>query len=191
MEDALKQRNNFIAYEYKEIFAKSSQVSFLMDAYENFGWEPDENLSGNNMNVYPGHGDRLVIRLKRNRKIINKTELTRLQRNFEACVDEIQALEKSKTSMATMWALIAGIAGTAFMAGSTFAVTAQPPHILLCIILAVPGFLGWIIPFFLYKKISWKQSQKITPLIEEKYNEIYELCEKGNKLLFHIDRTEE
>lgn len=122
-------------------------------------------------------------RMKRNRKLVNKMELTRLQRNFEACVHEIEELEKSKTSVAAMYALTVGILGTAFMAGSTFAVTAQPPHIILCIVLAIPGFLGWIFPYFLYKKIIRKRTEKITPLIEEKYDEIYEICEKGNKLL--------
>lgn len=122
--------------------------------------------------------------MKRNRKIVNKVELTRLERNFEACVDEIEKLEKAKTSAATMYAIILGIIGTAFMAGSTFAVTAQPPHYILCILLAVPGFLGWIFPYFLYKRIAGKQKEKILPLIEAKYDEIYEICEKGNKLLY-------
>lgn len=122
--------------------------------------------------------------MKRNRKITNKTELTRLQRNFEACVGEIQALEKNKTSGATIYAMVCGIIGTAFMAGSTFAVTAQPPHIILCIILAVPGLIGWILPYFLYKRTVWKQTEKMSLLIEEKYDEIYEICEKGNKLLY-------
>ena len=45
----------------------------------------------------------MTLRLKRDRKIVNKTELTRLQRNFEACVREIQSLENSKTSKATIW----------------------------------------------------------------------------------------
>ena len=44
----------------------------------------------------------MTLRLKRDRKIVNKTELTRLQRNFEACVREIQSLENSKTSKATI-----------------------------------------------------------------------------------------
>lgn len=29
-----------------------------------------------------------------------------------------------------------------------------------------------------------KQTKKLTPLIEEKYDEIYEICEKENKLLY-------
>ena len=47
------------------------------------------------------------------------------------------------------------------MAGATFAVTAQPPQILLCIILAIPGFLGWILPYFLYKAGVRKQKHAI------------------------------
>ena len=110
-------------------------------------------------------------------------ELTRLQRNFEACVAEIGNLEKEKISRPSIAAITVGIIGTAFMAGSTFAVTAQPPHIILCIILAIPGFLGWVMPYFLYKAGVRRQTERITPLIEAKYDEIYEICEKGNKLL--------
>lgn len=49
---------------------------------------------------------------------------------------------------------------------------------------AVPGFLGWIFPYFLYKKAAGKQAEKIAPLIQAKYDEIYEICEKGSRLLY-------
>ena len=89
-----------------------------------------------------------ALRMKRDRKLIHKMELTRLQRHFEACAKEIEVLEKSKTSVASAWAFVVGILGTAFMAGATFAVTHEPPMILLCIILAIPGFIGWALPYF-------------------------------------------
>ena len=85
--------------------------------------------------------------------------------------------------MATVYALVIGILGTAFMAGSVFAVTAQSPNIILCILLAIPGFIGWITPYFVYKEIVKRQTGKVTQLIEEKYDEIYKICERGNKLL--------
>ena len=154
MKKTEKSQRNFVAYEYKEVSANSSQASFLLDGYENFGWEPDDNLPQSSQSRHPGVEKMMTLRLKRDRKIVNKTELTRLQRNFEACVREIQSLENSKTSKATIWALAAGVIGTAFIACSTFAVTADPPKILLCIIFAIPGFLGWILPYFLYKKIE-------------------------------------
>lgn len=184
-------RNNkaFIPYEYKEVITSSDKVSFFIDSYECFGWEIDQNVAGvgNDTYIQAGayspHNRNTIIRMKRNRKIVNKMELTRLQRNFESCVSEIETMEKSKTSLATVYALIIGIVGTAFMAGSVFAVTAQPPHIIACIILAVPAFCGWIFPYFIYRRTVQKQTEKVTPYIEAKYDEIYELCEKGNKLL--------
>lgn len=184
MEENGTKQKEFVGYEYKEVIADKSRASLLVDGYENFGWEVDGNIS----EFYeecknPQKQNKVILRLKRNRKIINKMELTRLQRNFESCVREIEMLEKSKTSSATMYALIPGILGTAFMAGSTFAVTAQPPHIILCILLAIPGFLGWILPYFVYRRVLGKQTEKVTPLIEDKYDEIYEICKKGNRLL--------
>ena len=98
MKKTEKPQRNFVAYEYKEVSANSSQASFLLDGYENFGWEPDDNLPQSSQSRHPGVEKMMTLRLKRDRKIVNKTELTRLQRNFEACVREIQSLENSKTS---------------------------------------------------------------------------------------------
>lgn len=185
MDDTRRKKKEFVGYEYKEVSTDKSRVSFLLDGYENFGWELDGNIYEDfTESKHPQKQRKVILRLKRNRKIVNKMELTRLQRNFEACVSEIETLEKSKTSAATVYALILGILGTAFMAGSTFAVTAQPPHVVLCILLAIPGFIGWILPYFVYKRVLGKQTEKVVPLIEEKYEEIYSICEKGNKLLY-------
>ena len=70
------------------------------------------------------------------------------------------------------------------MAGSVFAVTAEPPVIWLMILLALPGFAGWILPCFLYRKLVQKKSAEVNPLIEQKYDEIYTICEKGNNLIY-------
>lgn len=172
-----KNRASYVAYEYKEIQAEKETVSFYLDSYECFGWEKDENLPEN---IAAG---RVELRLKRNRNIINKMELTRLQRNFEACIDEIRIMKKSVTEKPSMYSLIVGIIGTAFMAGSVFAVTASPPHIILCILLAVPGFLGWVLPVYVYRVFKRKQTEKMTPFIDQKYEEIYKICEKGHSLL--------
>ena len=171
------QQKDFVGYEFKEITAPTDRISLYMDCYESFGWQMDENMPA----VSGMH--HTTLRMKRDRKIINKLELTRLQHHFEACAKEIETLEKSKTSVASIWALIVGIIGTAFMAGSTFAVTHEPPMILLCILLAVPGLIGWALPYFLYRRIVVKQTKKIQPLIEAKQDEIYDICEKGHSLL--------
>lgn len=171
------QHRAFIAYEYKEIPVDGKNASFYMDCYEAFGWQADEYAES----VTPS--GRRLLKLKRERKIINKAELTRLQRHFESCVNEIEMLEKSKKSTANMWSLLIGLIGTAFMAGSVFAVTNTPPQILLCIILAIPAFIGWILPIFVYRNVLRRQTEKVQPLIEKKYDEIYDICEKGSSLL--------
>jgi hypothetical protein len=169
---------NYIGYEYKELIVSESKVSQYIDGYTNFGWLLDEAVQ---QQVKEGSAVRL--RLKRDRKIMNKAELTRLQRHFEDCMNQINALEKSKASRATAMALAIGVIGTAFMAGSTFAVTNKPPIIWLCILLAIPGFLGWILPYFVFGEMLRRRTETITPLIENKYDEIYEICEKGSHIL--------
>ena len=167
----------FIGYDYKEVLVPSEQASMYLDCYVNFGWEPEDKIvTANNRRT-------TILRMKRDRKIINKMELTRLQRHFEACAREIDALERAKTTAAMVWALTIGILGTAFMAGSVFAVTHEPPLIGLCVLLAIPAFLGWILPWFVYRQVADRRTQKLQPLIEAKREEIYEICEKGHSLL--------
>lgn len=180
MKDNEKKKNRFIAYDYKEVTVESDHASMILDGYENFGWQSDGIFSeGEDLRKQK----RTLIRMKRDRKIINKAELTRLQRNFESCIDQILSLEHSKKTTAAAVALIIGMIGTAFMAGSVFAVTAQPPYFILSILLAIPGFIGWILPYFLYKRIVKRKEETVAPLIDEKMDEIYEICEKGNHLL--------
>jgi hypothetical protein len=177
MNEIIKNNKNFVGYEYKEILTSSDKVSMYLDGFENFGWEVDEHMG------QIQSGEKIRLKLKRDRKILNKVELTRLQRNFEACMEEIDSLEKSIKKTATMMAIIIGIIGTVFMAGSVFAVTNEPPIIWLSVLLAIPAFIGWISPIFVYKKIMRERAEEIVPFIEQKQEEIYELCEKGSKLL--------
>ena len=168
---------DFVGYEYKNVRVSSEQLSLYMDAYECFGWRMDDRFS-----ELSGDGF-LTLRLKRDLKIMNRMELTRLQRNFEGCMEEIAMLEKEKTRTATAVSIAVGIVGTAFLAGATFAVTAAQPMILLCIFLAVPGFSGWILPYFLYRHIVKKKTKAVLPMIEKKHDEIGELMKKGHALL--------
>lgn len=167
--------NNFVGYEYQDVTARGAMASVYADGYENFGWTL-EGTSNQTVKV-----DSVVMKFKRDRKIRNKAELTRLQRQFDACVSEIQSLEFSKYLKASTIAYVIGVIGTAFMAGSVFAITSD--MVALCVILAVPGFLGWIIPYLCYRSISKKKAAELTPVIDQKYDELYSVCEKGNALL--------
>lgn len=175
----MKERStsDFTAYEYKEVTVESSNASLYLDGYESFGWQQDENFPPKE------NSGKVVLHFKRSRKLVNRMELTRLQRNFEANLEEITALEQSKSSAAIAWAVGIGLLGTAFMAAAVFAITAAPPHVLLCIVLAIPAFAGWAAPSFVYRKIKHKKTQQVEPFIEAKRKEIYTLFEKGRSLL--------
>lgn len=177
MSEVRKDGGQFVGYEYKEIAADGERAAFYLDCYESFGWVLDERAQEN---VSAGKGKLL---LKRERKIMNKMELTRLQRHFEACMCEIRVLEKSKTSNATIWAIVVGLIGTVFMAEATFAAVHVPPLYVLSAILVVPGVIGWALPYLIYKKLAAKRSRVVSGLVEQKYDEIYEICEQGSKLL--------
>ena len=75
-----------------------------------------------------------------------------------------------------------GLIGTAFLAGATFAFI-YAEMIPLMILFAIPGFIGWALPYPLYKRVQAKKTSKVTPLIEQQYDAICEVCEKAHALL--------
>ena len=171
-----KDDNGFIAYEYKEVTAAHGMEDLYADNYPNFGWELDSATpSATGLS-------RVSMKFRRDRKIRNKAELSRLQRQFETGVNEIGHLEKSKTTPAFIAALTVGLAGTALLAGATFAFifAAMIP---LMVVLAVPGFVGWFLPYLIYKKIAAIKSAAAEPLIENQYDSIYSACAQGRALL--------
>ena len=176
MSEIKKEGAGFVGCEYKEISAGGERAAFCLDCYESFGWILDERTQKSTSSK-----GKLILR--RERKIVNKAELTRLQRHFEACMEEIGALENSKTTNASIAALCIGLMGTVFMALATFAAVHAPPLYVLSALLAVPGLIGWILPYFVYQKLTARRTTVVRELIERKYDEIYGICEQGHQLL--------
>lgn len=170
-----EEKDSFVGYEYKNVVIKEPMENMYVDGYMNFGWQLESSAQG-----LPGKRE-VILNLKRDRKIRNKAELTRLQRQFESCMEEINSLENKKIIGAATVAYVVGVIGTAFMAGSVFAYIGG--MLVLSIILAIPGFLGWIIPYLLFCNIRSKKSAQMEPIINQKHDEIYEVCEKANALL--------
>ena len=167
--------HGFVGFEYLEVSAKRSMESMYVDGYRNFGWEFE------GASAQEAGSGAVRLKFKRDRRIPSKAELTRLQRQFEACAREIEALERSKTSAASIAAFTIGLAGTAFLGGSVFAyLNGMLP---LMVLLAVPGFLGWIAPYFCYRKMRLRRDAQVAPIIEEKNDEIYTVCQQGFRLL--------
>lgn len=175
MGEAMQGDNGFVGYEYKSVTISRELEDIYTDGYENFGWVMEE------QDIPMANPLLVTLKFKRNRKLHNKVEVTRLQRQFESCAKEVLALERSKVTLAATVAYVIGIAGTAFMAGSVLLYLGG--NIPLMIVLAIPGLAGLILPYFIYNVIRKKKTEQVTPLIDSKYDEIYNVCEKANGLL--------
>ena len=111
----MNRENGFVGFEYMEVTAKRGMESMYADSYENFGWE----FTGSS--APEDQGGSVTMKFKWDRKLRNKAELTRLQRQFESCAREIEALEHSKATAAAIAAFTIGLIGTAFLGGAVFA----------------------------------------------------------------------
>jgi hypothetical protein len=179
----MSNEEQFTAYEYKNITAAQGLESIYIDSFPNFGWELDGTTSplDKGMSVPHRGGAAVSLKFKRDRNIKNKTALAKLERQFEDSLQAIEGLERSKTSIAGIAAFTIGIIGAAFMAGSVFAYMAGMLPIM--VILAIPGFFGWIFPYFCYTGVKAKQVQKVSPLIDKQFDVVYDVCEKAHALL--------
>jgi len=111
MSETMKKNAPFIGFEYTTIHVGNELESAVMDGYRQFGWQP-EGREG-------GFGS-VGLKFKRDRKIRNKAELSRLQREFDKHIKEMDNLQGSKTTGAQTVSLIIGLIGTALLAGATF-----------------------------------------------------------------------
>ncbi|MBU3156569.1 hypothetical protein [Clostridium estertheticum] len=165
-------RNKFIMNEYIDVNVNQNLVQLCSDCYKELGWNIINTSSAVNS---------VSIKMQRDRKIKNRVALCDLQRKCEEAFTSIEKLERTKTSKAMLISLGIGIIGTAFMAGSVFAYLAS--MVLFSIILAIPAFIGWTLPYFFYKKIYKETGTKVNVMIEHNYDTIYDLCKKASHLL--------
>ena len=173
----MNRSDGFVAYDYQEVDVEGRYLSYYLDGYGHFGWQVEQKGQD------AGLRGRVSLRLKRDRHILNKMELTRLTRQFEAILREVAALERSRTAQAEVMGISVGVLGTALVAGSTFAVTASPPAIWLCALLGAPGLALWGAAYPLYRRKLRRRAGEVAPLVEEKLEEMYAVCEKGHRLL--------
>ena len=164
------------SFDYLKVTVEEDFLSRYIDDYGKFGWRMDENVPTKKSR------DQATLHMKRSRHIINKVELTRLQQHYEACMEEVHTLETSIRSVPAMVSLTCVLVGCGFMAGSVFAVTAPSPVIWLVVLLAIPGFFLWAAAYFSYKPVKKHRMQKVMPLIEAKYEEACEVCEKAFRI---------
>jgi len=176
METTATQGKTAVGYEYKDVTVNRSLEALYTDSYENFGWQMD------GADIPPSFSPTAVtLKFKRDRKIRNKAELSRLERQFNNYADEVLKLEREKGLAASTVAYAVGVVGAGFTAGSVLAFLAG--SLPLIIVLTIPALLGWVLPYVLYTNIRKKKVAHVTPLIDSKHDEIYDVCLKANSLL--------
>lgn len=164
--------SKIVMNDYLEVSVKPEFLPLCSDCYHALGWTIINSSTGI---------DSVKLKLQRDRKIKNRVALSDLQRKCEDAFISIEKLEHSKTTKAMTLALGVGIIGTVFLAGATFSYLAG--LIPLCVVLAIPGFIGWGLPYFLYKKNVKESTDRVNPMIEQNYDIIYDACEKASHLL--------
>lgn len=176
---------SFTGYEYKEVVVSPKMERMFSDGYSNFGWKQDYSAFSamrldNLVSTFQNFGS-VIMTFKRDRKIHNKMEVTRLQRQFESCVSEIEKLERSIVITSSAAAYGIGILGIALLASAVLSYLSG--MLVLSILLSIPALIGCIIPYPCYIAIIKKKAIHVEPLIDQKYDEIYEVCEKASALL--------
>jgi hypothetical protein len=205
MSDKHRQEQSFIGYEYKSLIVQMNMESLWRDGYNAFGWKLDKSVPAIKKHlwgplrilvaplaIFPGSPfakmildhpleTKAELKFKRDRAIRKKAELSQLQSQFEASAVQIENLEISKKSIPTVAASITGLVGTVFMAASVFAYLTG--MLQLSILIAIPGFAGWILSYFVYQAVKGSRTRKLAPFIEKEYDTIHETCKKANTFI--------
>lgn len=163
--------NKFDLYEYMDVKISNNLRQLCCECYQGMGWTPigiRKCLSST------------TIKLKRSRRIKNRTVLCNLQRRCEDSFIVIENLERSNKVKARLVSIGTGVLGSIFIGSSLLSYLASKVSSRL--ILCIPGFILWIMMYFLYKKLLNKDFDNARKVIENNYNIIYEACEEARQL---------
>ncbi len=167
--------NKFVAYEYMSVPVNQTMETLYIDCYKSFGWTLDSSL------LSLSNPGAVVLKFKRDRRINNRTEVSELQRKCESALTSLKKLEDSKTSTAMMTSIIIGTLGAGSLVGAFFSYQAE--LIFLFVLLTIIGCIGVTLSYLRYNKLVDKKTSVVTPLIDQQYEIIYDVCDEANKLI--------
>ena len=199
----MNNKENYVAYEYKTVNAKRDSVGMYIDCMENFGWTLIENdgydvpsllsdlnptnLGRNIASAAQTFGETadatpsMVLKFKRDRRIGNKQELEKLEKEYEAALTAISKAERKNVAQTMGISLGTGIIGTVFIGLAVYNFVFS--HTVLGVLFAAIGAIGWAIGFFSNMKIGKKKTTESEPYIQQQLDIVYSTCEKAHALL--------
>lgn len=181
METQESKKSDYVAYEYLSVNVNKEFAPIYTDCYENLGWQNIISLDNENIIIIRGKEQMVNLRFRRARKIKNRSMLVSLQKKCENALRKINKLEKSKETGAMIASLTIGATGLSFLIGGIFSfLSSKTAMVVVSFLLACIGF---VFPYYTYKKMRISRDLKVAPLIEEQYDLIYEVCEQARILL--------
>ena len=200
----MSNEENFVAYEYKNVNVKRNSMEQYIDCMENFGWTLVDgdgynaqallsnlnpvNLGMNIANFAQTIGDTsaddsvpVTLQFKRDRRIENKQQLDKLEKEYVEALSAIDRIERKNSAQTMGVSLGTGIVGAVFVGLSVYNFVAS--NIVLGVVFAVIGAIGWTIGFFSNRKVGSKKSTQAEPHVQEQLDIVYSACEKAHALL--------
>jgi len=199
----MSNKENFVAYEYKNVTVKRNSAGMYIDCMENFGWSLVENdgydvgalltnlnpvnLGKNIANAAQSFGETadpsetMMLKFKRDRRIENKQQLEKLEREYEEALSAINKAERKNVAQTMGISLGTGIIGTVFIGLAVYNFIFS--NTVLGVLFAAVGAVGWTIGFFSNMKVGKKKSAQTEPYVQEQLNIVYSTCEKAHALL--------
>lgn len=169
---------DFVTYEYTVRTVKAKDRARAADVYEAFGWEITDtrnSVAGNT-----------TLSLKRARDIRHRQELIRLERQAEEAVAEIDALERSKTFNANIFAILFGCIAALILGGGMSMVMLGSGGVAVMVcgsLIGIAGITLCCMNYPIYKKIAEKKNAEVTPLVCDSEERLANILEKGNSLI--------
>ena len=170
-----RERNRATAYEYKNITVPNDMKMVYADGYAHFGWEYMGMETGFQGNLT------VVLKFKRDRRLKDRNDLNRLEREFENGLKEVERLERKKSASIMASALGAGVAGLAFLAGAV--VSFMAGGVFLGVVLLIPALGGCVMGFVNSIRVRAKKELQTAPQIDGHYDAVYQACEEAHTLL--------
>jgi hypothetical protein len=199
----MNNKENFVAYEYKNVTVKRDSAAMYIDCMSNFGWTPieDEGLDIQSVlsNLNPVHlgmniantaqafaetpdgSETVTLKFKRDRRIENKRELDNLERKCVEALSAVNRIERKNNAQTMGVSLGTGIVGTAFIGLAVYNFVFS--HVALGVLFAAVGAVGWAIGFFSNRRIGTKKAVETEPHIQEQFDIAYNACEQAHALL--------
>lgn len=120
------------------------------------------------------------LKLTRDRALRGRQVLGELQREAEGALLRIDALERSCSVRATAVAVVLGLVGAAFLAGSVFLLESGPP--VVSIGLGVVGLGLWALARPAHRLSAARRAEQVAPLLDYQYDAVYDACERADAL---------